>query len=113
MPDWSLSPRRDEDEELENEESEDAEDGDEDEDLDEDEEWDEDSEDGDEDEDDDLDEDDDEHAGHEVSATTTPSRPVPTGRGRVVPQAQRPVEKSPASGRTQPSRQPRSKRGKK
>ena len=65
------------------------------------------------DEDDDLDEDDDEHAGHEVSATTTPSRPVPTGRGRVVPQAQRPVEKSPASGRTQPSRQPRSKRGKK
>jgi preprotein translocase subunit SecF len=62
--------------------------------------------------DDDLD-DDDEHAGHEVTATTTPSRPVPTGRGRVVPQAQRPVEESPASRRTQPTRQPRSKRGKK
>ena len=45
MPDWSLSPRRDDDEEPENEESEDAEDGDEDEDLDEDEEWDEEGED--------------------------------------------------------------------
>jgi preprotein translocase subunit SecF len=62
--------------------------------------------------DDDLD-DEDEHAGHEVTATTTPQRPVPTGRGRVVPQAQRPVEESPASRRTQPTRQPRSKRGKK
>jgi preprotein translocase subunit SecF len=56
-----------------------------------------------------LGEDDDEH---EV-AGTAPTRPVPTGRGRVVPQATRPVEQSSAAGRTQPTRQPRSKRGKK
>ena len=42
-----------------------------------------------------------------------PSRPVPTGRGRVVPQPQRPVGPSTAAGRQQPTRQPRSKRGKK
>jgi preprotein translocase subunit SecF len=58
-----------------------------------------------------LDDDEDEHAGHEIAAS--PSRPVPTGRGRVVPQASRPVEQSTAAGRTQPTRQPRSKRGKK
>jgi preprotein translocase subunit SecF len=34
------------------------------------------------------------------------------GRGRTVPQARRPVQDSPASGRNQPSRQPRSKRQK-
>jgi preprotein translocase subunit SecF len=54
--------------------------------------------------------DEDEHTGDEVTA---PPRPVPTGRGRVVPQATRPVEQSSAAGRTQPTRQPRSKRGKK
>ena len=57
---------------------------------------------------------DDEH--DEVPATQTqspPSRPVPTGRGRVVPQPQRPVGPSSAAGRQQPTRQSRSKRGKK
>jgi preprotein translocase subunit SecF len=61
---------------------------------------------------------DDEHEGDEVSASTKAragdqARPVPTGRGRVVPQPQRPVGPSSASGRQQPSRQSRSKRGKK
>jgi preprotein translocase subunit SecF len=58
---------------------------------------------------------DDEHEGDEVAAssTPTPSRPVPTGRGRVVPQARKPVNPSSAAGRAQPTRQPRSKRGKK
>jgi preprotein translocase subunit SecF len=56
--------------------------------------------------------DDDEQVGHEVSAAQ-PSRPVPTGRGRVVPQATRPVQQSSSSGRQQPTRQARSKRGKK
>ncbi len=61
--------------------------------------------------DDDEDDDGDEH---EVAASTpTPSRPVPTNRGRVVPQARGPVNPSSAAGRAQPSRQPRSKRGKK
>jgi preprotein translocase subunit SecF len=64
-------------------------------------------------EDDDLDVEDDEHAGHEVGATTQPSRPVPTGRGRVVPQATRPGGPSSSAGRQQPTRQARSKRGKK
>jgi preprotein translocase subunit SecF len=45
------------------------------------------------------------------------NRPLPstdaTGRGRVVPQASRPVSPSSSSGRTQPSRKPKSKRGKK
>jgi len=49
----------------------------------------------------------------DVPATQAPSRPVPTGRGRVVPQAQRPVGPSSAAGRQQPTRQSRSKRGKK
>jgi preprotein translocase subunit SecF len=54
------------------------------------------------------------HAGQEVAAQSqTTSRPVPTGRGRVVPQAQRPVGPSSAAGRQQPTRQSRSKRGKK
>jgi preprotein translocase subunit SecF len=37
----------------------------------------------------------------------------PTGRGRVVPQGRGPVAPSPASGRAQPARKPKSKRGKK
>jgi preprotein translocase subunit SecF len=45
------------------------------------------------------------------------NRPVPstepTGRGRVVPQSRGPVRPSSASGRAQPSRKPKSKRGKK
>jgi preprotein translocase subunit SecF len=45
------------------------------------------------------------------------SRPLPstdpTGRGRVVPQARGPVAPSRASGRVQPARKPKSKRGKK
>jgi preprotein translocase subunit SecF len=56
----------------------------------------------------------DEHTGHEVTTSTqSPTRPVPTGRGRVVPQPQRPVGPSTAAGRQQPTRQSRSKRGKK
>ena len=39
--------------------------------------------------------------------------PEPTGRGRNVPESHRPVQPSAASGRQQPSRQPKSKRGKK
>jgi preprotein translocase subunit SecF len=50
----------------------------------------------------------------EGSAPTAPPRtPEATGRGRVAPSPQRPVQKSAASGRQQPSRQPRSKRGRK
>jgi preprotein translocase subunit SecF len=56
----------------------------------------------------------DDDGDHHVPASTQPpARPVPTGRGRVVPQASRPVSPSSASGRQQPSRQSRSKRGKK
>ena len=48
------------------------------------------------------------------SAPTVPSPPPEaSGRGRVAPSPQRPVAKSAASGRQQPSRQPRSKRGRK
>jgi preprotein translocase subunit SecF len=43
-----------------------------------------------------------------------PRRPAPApeamGRGRTVPTSQRPVGRSSASGRQQPTRQPRSKR---
>ena len=65
---------------------------------------------GDDDDDDDgLDDDE-----HEVAATApAPAPPVPTGRGRVVPQQHKPVNPSSAAGRAQPTRQPRSKRGKK
>ena len=64
--------------------------------------------------DDDEDDEDDDGDEHEVAASTpTPSRPVPTNRGRVVPQARGPVNPSSAAGRAQPSRQPRSKRNKK
>jgi preprotein translocase subunit SecF len=52
-----------------------------------------------------------------ASATGTGNRPVPNtdaaGRGRVVPQARGPVRPSNASGRVQPTRQAKSKRGKK
>ena len=48
------------------------------------------------------------------SAPVAPPRtPEASGRGRVAPTSQRPVQKSAASGRQQPSRQPRSKRGRK
>ena len=52
-----------------------------------------------------------------AAARSGGNRPVPntdaTGRGRVAPQARGPVRPSPASGRAQPSKQSRSKRGKK
>ena len=65
--------------------------------------------DDDDDDDDGLDDDE-----HEVAATApAPAPPVPTGRGRVVPQQHKPVNPSSAAGRAQPTRQPRSKRGKK
>jgi preprotein translocase subunit SecF len=49
-----------------------------------------------------------------VAATApSPAPPVPTGRGRVVPQSNKPVNPSSAAGRAQPTNQPRSKRGKK
>jgi preprotein translocase subunit SecF len=51
---------------------------------------------------------------HEVAATApSPAPPVPMGRGRVVPQQRKSVNPSSAAGRAQPTRQPRSKRGKK
>jgi preprotein translocase subunit SecF len=55
--------------------------------------------------------------GAPVSRPVTPTRearaPEAAGRGRVAPQAHGPVRPSAASGRQQPTRQPRSKRGKK
>jgi preprotein translocase subunit SecF len=48
-----------------------------------------------------------------VTPTREPRAPEAAGRGRVAPQARGPVRPSGASGRQQPSRQPRSKRGKK
>ena len=58
--------------------------------------------------------------GREEEPATAPSggnRPQPntdaSGRGRVVPQSRKPLGQSSASGRTQPSRKPKSKRGKK
>jgi preprotein translocase subunit SecF len=47
------------------------------------------------------------------AAAREPRAPEAMGRGRVVPEQQRPVRESRASGRQQPSRQPKSKRGKK
>jgi len=48
-----------------------------------------------------------------VSSTPAPERkPSATGRGRTAPAPRRPVQESRASGRRQPSRQPRSKRQK-
>ena len=52
-----------------------------------------------------------------ATATSGGNRPLPntdaTGRGRVAPQARGPVRPSTSSGRVQPSRKPKSKRGKK
>ena len=63
-----------------------------------------------EDRDDDVDDYDDHDADHEAHAPQPSSTPEVTGRGRTVPTTQRPVGQSPASGRQQPTRQPRSKR---
>jgi preprotein translocase subunit SecF len=52
----------------------------------------------------------------EVEPTSVPSfgaAPTPTGRGRTAPSTHRPVQESRASGRVQPTRQTKSKRGKK
>lgn len=47
-------------------------------------------------------------------APAAPARsPQAAGRGRIAPEARGPVKESPASGRQQPSREPKSKRGKK
>ncbi|MBB6629517.1 protein translocase subunit SecF [Nocardioides sp. KIGAM211] len=46
-------------------------------------------------------------------ATAPPRRPEASGRGRIAPPARGPVRESGASGRVQPTRQTRSKRGKK
>jgi preprotein translocase subunit SecF len=52
-----------------------------------------------------------------ATARSGGNRPLPntdaTGRGRVVPESPKPVRPSSASGRSQPSRKPKSKRGKK
>jgi preprotein translocase subunit SecF len=45
-------------------------------------------------------------------AAAPPRRPEASGSGRVAPTTHGPVQDSPASGRPQPTRQPRSKRGK-
>ena len=56
-------------------------------------------------------EDDDEDlGGRPVQAP--PRRPEASGSGRVVPDAKAPVRESGAAKRSQPTRQPRSKRGK-
>ncbi|HEU4811111.1 MAG TPA: protein translocase subunit SecF [Nocardioides sp.] len=47
------------------------------------------------------------------SGNAAPRRPEASGRGRVAPPARGPVRDSGAAGRQQPSRQPKSKRGKK
>ncbi len=52
-------------------------------------------------------------AGAGPARTTPPRQPPASGRGRVAPEARGPVGPSPSSGgRNQPSRKPRSKRGK-
>jgi preprotein translocase subunit SecF len=52
-----------------------------------------------------------------AAARSGGNRPLPntdaTGRGRVVPQSRNPIRPSSASGRSQPNRKPKSKRGKK
>jgi preprotein translocase subunit SecF len=61
------------------------------------------------------DEDDDEtpFADHEdESPARTPRRPEASGSGRVVPSSKKPLSDTGSSRRTQPTRQPRSKRGK-
>jgi len=57
--------------------------------------------------------DDDEEDGPVAEAPTARRTPEASGRGRVAPPARGPVRPSGASGRVQPSRQTRSKRGKK
>ncbi len=56
-------------------------------------------------------------AGEPTAATSGGNRPLPstdaTGRGRVVPPSRGPVKPSSSSGRVQPTRQTKSKRGKK
>jgi preprotein translocase subunit SecF len=52
------------------------------------------------------------HDDEDVAPTRQPRRPEASGSGRVVPNAKKPLRDSGSSGRTQPSRQPRSKRGK-
>ncbi len=49
----------------------------------------------------------------EPAASRTPRPPEPTGRGRVAPPPRSEVRDSKAAGRNQPTRQPKSKRGKK
>ncbi|CAN5483959.1 protein translocase subunit SecF [soil metagenome] len=51
--------------------------------------------------------------GAPVSRPASDRAPEAAGRGRIAPEARGPVRESPASGRQQPSRQQRSKRGKK
>ena len=52
--------------------------------------------------------------GAPVSGGPAPARaPEAMGRGRIAPEPTRPVQVSPSSGRQQPTRQPKSKRGKK
>ena len=48
-----------------------------------------------------------------ATAAAAPRRPEGSGTGRVVPETTRPVKQSGSAKRTQPARQPRSKRGKK
>jgi len=48
-----------------------------------------------------------------AAAVAPPRTPEALGKGRVVPQARGPVEQSGSAGRVQPSRETRSKRGKK
>ncbi len=60
--------------------------------------------------DDDLDDYDEDDDFDEPGAPRSSSTPEVTGRGRTVPTTQRPVGQSRASGRQQPTRQPRSKR---
>lgn len=48
-----------------------------------------------------------------VSRAVTPTAPPAAGSGRIAPQARGPVKDSASSGRQQPTRQPKSKRGKK
>ena len=59
--------------------------------------------------------DDDDSVPTSAPPTRTPSgprRPEASGSGRTAPEAHRPVQQSKSSGRSQPTRQPRSKRGK-
>jgi preprotein translocase subunit SecF len=56
---------------------------------------------------------DDDATGDETAPARAPRRrPEASGSGRVVPSPKKPLRDSGSSGRTQPSRQPRSKRGK-